>query len=397
MKDASVLTHVPGRKTPDKLPTPTDRGVAIGDTLGRYLLIDLIGRGAHCTVYRALHQTLNLPVALKVLQLDAGEANRRAYEQLKFEARLLAQLPHPNIVRVYDFEDDPALPYVVLECVEGPSLCDLIQQSGRLALDRAGEIIGQVVDALGALWKLGAVHRDVKPGNILLARDGGAKLADFGQAVLVEEQEIAGDAESPSAAADAISGTAAYLAPEQFLTPSSVDHRSDIYALGATLYHAITGQLPFPGRSRVEVLLKRTREQPPPPHLVVPGMPAEVSEVVLTMMARHADDRYQCLEEVRDALACLTATAAPKPSRPRKQAEPETIEDMAPPAENESERVENAEEAPAARPARRSFWQSVIPRLNNAPEPEAPRTMNEEWLRFVKRTLVAPAARKHDE
>jgi serine/threonine-protein kinase len=284
---------------------------------------------------------------------------------------------------------------MVLECVEGPSLHDLIQQSGRLALDRAGEIIGQVVEALGALWKLGAVHRDVKPGNILLARNGEARLADFGQAVMVEEQEIS-EAGANDSSLDAVSGTAAYLAPEQFLAPSTVDHRSDIYALGATLYHALTGQLPFPGRSRLEVLLKRTREQPPPPHEVVSGLSAAVSEVVLTMMARQADDRYQCLEEVRDALACLTRASGPLATEPSVSAEQPTDEDSA--SDSAAEPVQQVAEATAtARPPRRSFWQSVLPRRPAATEPEAPRPMNDEWLRFVRRTLVAPAARKHDE
>ncbi len=381
--DASIQTNGPGRRPPSGGPA-TDRGVAIGDVLGKCLLIDLIGRGGACTVFRALHQGLNVPVAVKVLPLEPGAAHRVAYQQLKAEARLLAQLPHPHIVRVFDFEDDPVLPYLVLECVEGPSLNDLIQQSGRLALGRACEVMGQITEALSALWKLGAVHRDVKPGNILLDRNGNARLADFGQAVLVEELELASfdkDIVSP----DEVCGTAAYVAPEQFLTPASVDHRSDIYALGASFYHAVTGQLPFDGRSRMEVLMKRTREDPRPPHRVVTGLSPTVSEVILTMMARDPGDRYQHADELRDALGRIARAAGEL----AEEEEEETPEPVAVAPESDGE-----EEAPAETPSpRRSFWRTLLP--GHTPEP--PRPANEDWLRFVKRTLVSPAARKRDE
>jgi serine/threonine-protein kinase len=396
MNDASVITHVPGRKSADR--APVDRGVAIGELLGKCLLTDLIGRGGSCVVFRALHQGLNVPVAVKVLPLDAGEAHRRAYNQLKFEARLLAQLPHPHIVRVFDFEDNPVLPFLVLECVEGPTLADLIQQSGHLSLDRAAEIIGQISEALGALWKLGAVHRDVKPGNVLLARDGLAKLADFGQAVLVEEQEIA-DFNQDKVAPETVSGTAAYLAPEQFLAPDSVDHRSDIYALGATFYHAITGELPFEGRSRLEVLLKRTRETPTPPDEIIHGLPPRVTDVILTMMARDPCDRYQHLDEVRDALTQLTGAAVSVAV-----AANEDVAAVSDFHEPKAEPVDNAPDAkggtgrdsleePTAQ--RRSFWRSLLPRSTTSAEPVA-QTPNDEWMQFVKRTLSA-SARKRDE
>jgi serine/threonine protein kinase len=385
--DASVQTNVPGRRPPDRGPV-TDRGVAIGDVLGKCLLIDLIGRGGSCTVFRALHQGLNLPVAVKVLPLDASDAHRSAHEDLRREARLLAQLPHPHIVRVYDFEDSPALPYLVLECVEGPSLNDLIQQSGRLALGRTCEIVGQITEALSAMWKLGAVHRDVKPGNILLDRNGNAKLADFGQAILVEELELASfdrDIVSP----DDVCGTPAYVAPEQFLTPPSVDHRADIYALGAAFYQAVTGQLPFEGRSRLEVLMRRTREDPRPPHRLVPGLSPDVSDVILTMMARDPADRYQNADELRDAVGRLS-----DPPPEREAAEPE--ENAPTEAVEESSVTETdtpGKEPVLAAPRRRSFWSTLL--AGRSAEP--PRPTTDEWMRVLKRTLGSPAARKRDE
>src|SRR5207249_8686491 len=125
-----------------------------------------------------------IPVAVKVLQPSQSQHDHQVYHHLKLEAQLLAQLNHPHIVRIWDFEDDRELPYLVLEYVEGLNLEQLIRQSGRLRLDRAMQIVTQVASGLGAAWKLGVIHRDIKPGNILLDKAGNAKLADLGQALV---------------------------------------------------------------------------------------------------------------------------------------------------------------------------------------------------------------------
>lgn len=340
---------------------PEVSGIRVGTLLGKCLLTELLGRGGCCTVYRALHQTLHIPVAVKILHSQTGIASHRSYEPLRTEARLLAQLDHPHIVRALDFEDDPALPYLVLECVEGPSLGDSIAQSGRLSLERACEVIGQTADALAALWKLRAVHRDVKPGNILLTRDGTAKLADLGQAIFLDEPQ--GAADGPR---DEVAGTAAYLAPEQFLTPATVDHRADIYALGATFYQAVTGRLAFSGKSFMEVLLKHARQTPPPPHELVPDLPPLVSEVILTMMAKSPADRYQNIDELETALSKLSPAESPPITEMPAPSVAETI-------------VQTARAEP-----RRSVWQSLRARLVRTPAP-AP----DDWLHVVKRSLAA--------
>src|SRR5262249_22903622 len=149
--------------------------------------------------------------------------------------------------RVWDFEDDPALPYLVLEYVEGQSLSDLINRDGPLELTRAIGIIGQIADGLAAAQRLGIVHRDVKPGNILLSHDGLAKLADLGLAICVDNELGEG---SPS---HTMAGTVAYMPPEQARSPGTIDHRSDIYSLGASFFHLVTGQIPFQGATRMEV------------------------------------------------------------------------------------------------------------------------------------------------
>jgi serine/threonine protein kinase len=369
------------------------RSAAVGETLGKCLLTEAIGRGSSCVVFRALHQGLNIPVAVKVLQLEAGDAHRRAYDQLRNEGRLLAQLQHFNVVRALDFEDDPAFPYLVLECVEGPSLADLIQQSGRLSLERACDVIAQTAGALGALWELGAIHRDVKPGNILLTRAGIVKLVDFGQAVLIEDQEIHGS-EAPALPHDDVSGTPLYLAPEQFLAPTTVDHRADIYALGATFYQALTGQPVFTGRSRADVLIKHAKEQPVPPHELVPELGARVSDVVLTMLAKEPGERPQNFKEIKEALANLTAAEGPADTEP---AEEERLSQVSAVVPEEAELAvvpEQAqmevEEAPAEAPRRRSFWRALLPGSSPAkPRPAS----HDDWLRLMRRTLHASPRR----
>jgi serine/threonine protein kinase len=203
------------------------------------------------------------------------------------EAQLLAQLVHPNIVRVLDFEDDPARPFVVMEFVDGLSVSDLIKQCGRVAPGRAIEIALHVSEGLDAARKIGVVHRDVKPGNILLTRDGTSKLVDLGLAVVARPGNSTGVGQNSAM----IEGTVGYMAPEQTLG-GSVDHRSDQYSLGCTLYQLVTGRLPFAGRSAHEVMFQHLRVPPTPPHEVAASVPRELSRVILTMMEKSPDDRF---------------------------------------------------------------------------------------------------------
>ncbi len=267
-----------------------------GTQVGKYLLIECIGTGGAGMVYRALHTKLRTPVAVKFIRPDVLAADPDALERLNREAQLLAQLAHPNVVRVLDYEDDPARPFVVMEFVDGLSAGDLIKQSGRVSPPRSVEITLQVLEGLDAARRLGVVHRDVKPANILLTRDGVSKLVDLGLAVVAR---TAGGKVASGAAAE---GTVGYMAPEQIMG-GSVDHRADQYSLGCTLYHLLTGRLPFSGRSAQDVLMQHMRVAAVRPHEVAPGVPLALSRAVMTMMEKAPDDRYPDYAALRADLA----------------------------------------------------------------------------------------------
>lgn len=275
----------------------------VGDQYGKYFLTEELGRGAAAVVFRAFNRTLNNTVALKVLKLPRGSGpDSPLLKGLRSEAQLLARFNHPTLVRVFDLVEDVTYPFLVLEYVEGLTLVDLLGHAGRIRLDRAVKLIAAIAEGLAAAQrKIGLVHRDVKPGNILLARDGSIKLADLGLAVIAESQPIT---TTPLPGGTPVAGTAAYMAPEQ-CQGESVDHRADIYSLGATFYHAVVGDMPFRGKNRVEVMMKQTREQPIPPHHLVPGLDPAVSEVILHMMSKTPGERYQSYDDLLGDLNLL--------------------------------------------------------------------------------------------
>jgi serine/threonine protein kinase len=263
--------------------------VTAGSVVGRCLLLRQLGEGACGRVFHAHHKTLNISVAIKLL-LPAWVNDSRVHAQLKHEAQLLARLNHPHIVRIWDFEDDPACPYIVMEYIEGPSLADLIAQSGRLAPDRALQLLREVARGLNAAWQLGIIHRDLRPANVLLTREGEAKLSDLGLAVVLGSPP---DPTRPAAA-----GTPLYAAPEQCFAPEKVDQRSDLYSLGATFYHAVTGEPPFTGQSVGEVMNLHACEMAVPPHQRVPGVPEGLSAVILRLLAKEPAHRYRDYEDL---------------------------------------------------------------------------------------------------
>lgn len=288
----------PGLTTKQTTHTAAAIAPSVGASLGKCLLTGILGKGGHGIVYSALHTTLNIPVAVKVLlNADGGPVDSMVRTQLRQEAQTLARLNHPNVIRVLDY-DDGAVPYVVMEFVEGPSLADLITQTGAVRADRAMEMLYQTVQGLAAAWEFRIVHRDIKPGNILLNRGGTAKVADLGLAISTQQQYV----DDPNAAGLPV-GTCAYMAPEQARNAHAVDFRADIYALGATFYHAITGRMPFSAQTPFQLIVKHAMDPVVPPH-TLGGNPVDrpVSDLIVRMMAKNPDDRFESYAKLLEAI-----------------------------------------------------------------------------------------------
>jgi len=279
----------------DKLPAPET-----GDRIGPYLLQDRLGAGVSCFVFRAWDDSHQCPVALKIVNWANVFDRSAAMKQMRNEAAALARVKHPRVVRFLDLGFDPRWPYLVTEYVDGRPLGELLRSGGSLPLEWAIFIISQVVDALGAVWRAGLVHRDIKPDNVLVGPNGVAKLIDFGLAMSPSIQAANGVLGAE------LAGTASYLAPEQARDANVVDHRADIYALGVTFYEALTGKLPFEGKNRIQMIFHHMNSHPPAPHLVNPKVPPLVSDLCMWMLVKNPSERPQNYDELRQSFDAVT-------------------------------------------------------------------------------------------
>lgn len=285
-----------------------------GKTLGKYRLVAKLGQGGMAQVYKAYQPELNRYVAVKVLhpQLTGDEAFQVRFQ---YEARAVAALEHPNIVRVYDFETAGDIAFLVMEYLEGVSLKARLHtlscQNERMSLTEVGRIIGAMAEALDYAHQHHVIHRDVKPSNILITNDGRPVLTDFGIARMLDATVISGSGSTL--------GTPAYMSPEQGQGAPG-DARSDVYALGIILYQLCTGQLPFDADTPYALILKHISAPLPSPHSVRPDLPEAVERVILKALAKNPDDRFQTAGELDAALRAARAPnrAVPPPSRPRK-------------------------------------------------------------------------------
>jgi eukaryotic-like serine/threonine-protein kinase len=262
---------------------------------GRYELDGVVGRGGMAEVYRARDLRLDRVVAVKTLREDLA---RDATFQARFrrEAQSAASLNHPSIVAVYDTGEDnasySAVPFIVMEYVDGRTIRDLLRDDRRLLPERALEITDGVLRALDYSHRNGIVHRDIKPGNVMLTRHGEIKVMDFGIARAVA------DTQATMTQTAQVIGTAQYLSPEQ-ARGERVDARSDIYAVGCVLYELLTGRPPFTGDSPVAIAYQHVRENPVPPSRVDPELPAWADSIVLRAMAKDPAQRYQSAADMR--------------------------------------------------------------------------------------------------
>jgi serine/threonine protein kinase len=268
-------------------------------TIGsKYRLLELIGAGGMGAVYLCEHTLMKRLVALKILPTEKLE-DPSNLERFHREARAVAALDHPNIVRAYDIDLHEKLHFLVMEYVDGNSLQDIIARHGPMDPIRAAHYIAQSAVGLQHAHELGMVHRDVKPGNLLLDRTGVIKVLDMGLARFFNKSQ---DNVTEKYDDKCVLGTADYLAPEQAVS-STVDIRADIYSLGGTLYYMLTGQTPFPDGTIAAKLVAHQTREPRPITAYRSDVPDGILDVLAVMMAKEPSERYQEPIEVAEALA----------------------------------------------------------------------------------------------
>ena len=273
-------------------------GRSSGYKVDRYVLLDLIGQGGMGRVYLARDSRLNRLVALKILSPERM-SNPRATARFQREARVGAQLQHENLVRIYDFGESNGRYFLVMEYIAGKTIGTLISEHGRLPPPTAARLVRQVALGLEHAYLKGLIHRDVNPYNILVTRDGTAKLADLGLAIdLAEEDHVTREG--------ATVGTFDYVAPEQARHSHSADIRSDIYSLGCSMYHMCLGQVPFPSPSLPEKLFAHQALEPKPLDQLIPEFPQGLAAIIQRMMRKSPDERYATPMQVVQALEPYT-------------------------------------------------------------------------------------------
>ena len=271
----------------------------IGTTVGKYRIVDKLGRGGMGTVYRAVDETLDREVAIKVLNPDLSDPD--VLKRFRAEAVTLARLNHPGIATIYELHHQQEDLLMVMEYVRGETFHDLSDRLGPIAPPQAAHLCMQVLDALGHAHRGGVVHRDLKPANVMITEGGAVKVMDFGIArVLGTEHFTHGGY---------MMGTPAYMAPEQVLG-REIDGRADLYSVGVVLYRLLTGRLPFNADTAISMVQMQISEPPTPMVTFRPDLPPWCSAIVERALAKSPADRFQSAEEFRGALLAAVTPQA---------------------------------------------------------------------------------------
>ncbi len=261
----------------------------------RYQIIDKIGEGGMAVVYKAMDNRLNRLVAVKIM-LDEFAADEDFKRRFSSESQAVAMLSHPNIVTVYDVSHSDSIEYIVMELIDGISMKQYLERKGAVGWRETLHFAKQIAKALAHAHSKGIIHRDIKPQNIMLLRDGTIKVADFGIAALENEAtEMSGQA----------IGSIHYISPEQ-ARGEYPNARCDIYSLGVVMYEMLTGQLPYTGDSLTDIALKHLEANPVPPHEITDDFPLEFESIIFKAMNPAVDERFQSAGELLDALELFT-------------------------------------------------------------------------------------------
>lgn len=270
-------------------------------TLGPYLITDWIGQGGMGQVFKAVHKMLGRESAVKVLPLH--KTTPEAIESFRREIRAQAKLDHPNLVRAFDAGEDGNVHYLVVEFVPGTDLRRLVRSKGKLTVQQSANIVRQSAEGLAHAHERNLIHRDVKPGNILVTPDGIAKVSDLGLAFYLND--------STDPRSGKIVGTADYLSPEQIRTPTRIKNNSDIYSLGCTLYYAVTGKVPFAGGNSHSKARRHLEETPWHPRRFNDEVSDDFADLIGDMMEKDPSRRIRSALEVAERLAPWAADNSP--------------------------------------------------------------------------------------
>jgi serine/threonine protein kinase len=270
-----------------------------GITLGKYRILEPLGRGGMAQVYKAYHPQLDRYMAIKILRSDLAESEE-FLARFRHEAHAVSGLRHPNIVQVFDFDTQDDYYYMVMELLEGNTLRAHLNnyrvKKQRMPLAEVVRIMKDVLSGLSYAHSEGIIHRDIKPANIMLDKKGRAVLTDFGIAQIIGNTH--------HTVSGALMGTLNYMAPEQGLK-GECDSRSDIYSLGIVLYETLTGYTPFDADTPLAILMKHLNDPLPLPSQVDPSLPSALEAIILKALAKDPDDRFQSADEMREALESI--------------------------------------------------------------------------------------------